>query len=92
MERWWCIDCRTAVSLNTQARCEQCDSDAVDTMERLARRFIATSTHLAVGTTTMIEVPAQTDTSYKPWYQGVEQIAIQVSHKLNELTERSRLN
>jgi|HubBroStandDraft_6_1064221.scaffolds.fasta_scaffold1383218_1 hypothetical protein len=92
MERWWCIDCGTAVSLNMQARCEQCDSDAVDTMERLARRSAATSTHLAVDTAQVILVPAQLGTSYPPWYLGVEQIAIQVSHKLNELTERSRLN
>jgi len=34
MERWWCIDCRTSVHLNTQAKCECCGSDAVDTMER----------------------------------------------------------
>jgi hypothetical protein len=40
----------------------------------------------------VIEVPAQPGMSYPPWYLGVEQIAIQVSHKLNELTERSRLN
>ena len=35
MERWWCIDCRTSVELNTQAKCECCGSDAVDTMERI---------------------------------------------------------
>jgi hypothetical protein len=34
MERWWCLDCRVAVGLNTQARCERCDSDAVDTLAR----------------------------------------------------------
>ena len=34
MERWWCLDCRTTVELNSHARCQICDSDAVDTMER----------------------------------------------------------
>ena len=34
MERWWCLDCRTSVELNSHARCQICDSDAVDTMER----------------------------------------------------------
>jgi hypothetical protein len=34
MERWWCIDCRAPVDLNSHGRCECCDSEAVDTMER----------------------------------------------------------
>jgi hypothetical protein len=34
MERWWCLDCRTSVELNSHARCEICDSEALDTMER----------------------------------------------------------
>ncbi len=92
MERWWCTDCRTPVSLNTQARCERCDSDAVDTMERLAERSTATSTELAVGGAVVIKVPAHPGASYKPWYQGVEQILVQAAHTLHELTERSRLN
>src|SRR5207244_11895352 len=35
MERWWCIDCKAAVELNVYGRCEHCDSDAVDSMERI---------------------------------------------------------
>lgn len=34
MERFWCIDCRAPVDLNRHGRCECCDSEAVDTMER----------------------------------------------------------
>ena len=34
MERWWCLDCRMTVELNSHARCEVCDSEALDTMER----------------------------------------------------------
>jgi len=34
MERWWCLDCRTTVELDSHARCQICSSDAVDTMER----------------------------------------------------------
>ena len=36
MELWWCLDCRTRVELNRHGRCQCCDSDAVDTMERTA--------------------------------------------------------
>ena len=35
MERWWCIDCEAAVELNVYGRGEHCDSDAVDSMERI---------------------------------------------------------
>ena len=37
-ERWWCVDCRIATSLNIYGRCERCDSDAVDSMERFGLR------------------------------------------------------
>lgn len=34
MEQWWCADCRRPVELNIFGRCERCDSDAVDSMQR----------------------------------------------------------
>jgi len=37
-ERWWCVDCRMPVALNIYGRCERCDSDAVDSMERFGLR------------------------------------------------------
>ena len=86
------MDCRTSVSINRQARCERCDSDAVDTMERLVGQSTATYVEPLVGAAVVIEVPAQFGTSYKPWYRGVDQILVQAAHTLNELTERSRLN
>ena len=91
MERWWCIDCRTPVSLNRQARCERCDSDALDTMERLAGQSPTRCTELAVGAAVAIEVPAQASMSYKPWYHRVEQILVQAARTLNEPTAQSRL-
>ena len=33
-ERWWCLDCRTIVELDTHGRCSACSSNAVDSMER----------------------------------------------------------
>jgi hypothetical protein len=33
-ERWFCADCRIPTGLNVFGRCEHCDSDAVDSMER----------------------------------------------------------
>ena len=58
MERWWCLDCRTSVELNSHARCENCNSEAVDTMERTnmcfnptASSFMATSDVQATGLT-----------------------------------------
>ena len=34
MNRWWCMDCRSAVELDMHGRCESCESEAVDSMER----------------------------------------------------------
>jgi len=34
MELWWCLDCRVRVELNRHGRCQLCNSEAVDTMER----------------------------------------------------------
>jgi hypothetical protein len=86
------MDCRTSVSINQHARCEQCDSDAVDTMERLAGQSTASSIEPLVGAAVVIEVPAHFGTPYKPWYRGVDQILVHAAQTLNELTERSRLN
>ena len=30
MNRWWCMDCRSAVDLDRHGRCEGCESEAVD--------------------------------------------------------------
>jgi len=30
MNRWWCMDCRSAVELDTHGRCASCESEAVD--------------------------------------------------------------
>ena len=43
MERWWCLDCRVPVDLNRQGRCQLCDSDAVDSMERTGMYKTASS-------------------------------------------------
>ena len=43
MERWWCLDCRVSVDLNRQGRCQLCDSDAVDSMERTGMYKTASS-------------------------------------------------
>ena len=53
MEKWWCMDCQRPVLLNTYGRCAWCDSDAVDSMERLSLAFNPT---LAVKHT--VETPA----------------------------------
>jgi Zn finger protein HypA/HybF involved in hydrogenase expression len=34
MERWWCMDCKTPVELDTHGRCLVCQSEAVDLIER----------------------------------------------------------
>ena len=39
MEGWWCLDCQRPVQLNVYGRCEWCDSNAVDSMERLCLQF-----------------------------------------------------
>jgi hypothetical protein len=49
MELWWCIDCRVRVELNRQGRCQLCDSDAVDTMERMGTCKVASSVHTPVA-------------------------------------------
>jgi len=41
MELWWCVDCRVRVELNRQGRCQLCNSDAVDTMERTGMYKVA---------------------------------------------------
>ena len=33
MNRWWCMDCRSAVELDKHGRCGCCESEAVDLME-----------------------------------------------------------
>ena len=43
MELWWCLDCRVRVELNQQGRCQLCDSEAVDTMERTGMHKSASS-------------------------------------------------
>jgi hypothetical protein len=30
MNRWWCMDCRSAVDLDKHGRCGSCESEAVD--------------------------------------------------------------
>jgi len=30
MNRWWCMDCRSAVDLDLHGRCGSCESEAVD--------------------------------------------------------------
>ena len=30
MNHWWCMDCRSAVDLDTHGRCGSCESEAVD--------------------------------------------------------------
>jgi Zn finger protein HypA/HybF involved in hydrogenase expression len=30
MNRWWCMDCRSAVDLDAHGRCGSCESEAVD--------------------------------------------------------------
>jgi hypothetical protein len=32
MNRWWCMDCRSAVELDKHGRCGSCESEAVDSM------------------------------------------------------------
>lgn len=34
VDRWWCMDCRSAVELDRHGRCACCKSEAVDSMER----------------------------------------------------------
>jgi hypothetical protein len=33
MNRWYCMDCRSEVELDTHGRCGCCESEAVDSME-----------------------------------------------------------
>jgi len=33
MNRWWCMDCRTAVETDRHGRCGNCGSEAVDLKE-----------------------------------------------------------
>jgi hypothetical protein len=35
MERWWCMDCKTPVTLDKHGRCDVCESEAVDLIERI---------------------------------------------------------
>jgi hypothetical protein len=49
MELWWCIDCRVRVELNRHGRCQLCDSDAVDTMERAGTRRAVASILIPVA-------------------------------------------
>lgn len=32
MNRWWCMDCRSAIELDKHGRCESCESEAVDSL------------------------------------------------------------
>jgi hypothetical protein len=34
LNRWWCMDCRSAVDLNRHGRCASCESEAVDSCHR----------------------------------------------------------
>ncbi len=34
MERWWCMDCKAPVGLDKHGRCDVCESEAVDLLER----------------------------------------------------------
>jgi hypothetical protein len=31
---WWCMDCRSSVELDKHGRCESCESEAVDPLDR----------------------------------------------------------
>jgi hypothetical protein len=33
MKRWWCMDCRNAVTLNKHGRCGNCESEAIDLID-----------------------------------------------------------
>jgi hypothetical protein len=33
-ERWWCMDCRMMIELDSHGRCSTCSSNAVDSVER----------------------------------------------------------
>jgi hypothetical protein len=34
MNRWWCMDCRLAVELDSHGRCGSCESEAVDPLNQ----------------------------------------------------------
>jgi Zn finger protein HypA/HybF involved in hydrogenase expression len=33
MKRWWCMDCRNAVTLDKHGRCGNCESEAIDLID-----------------------------------------------------------
>ena len=34
MNRWWCMDCRLEVELDSHGRCGSCESEAVDPLNQ----------------------------------------------------------
>ena len=44
MKRWWCMDCRSTVSLNKHGRCEGCESEAVAVVDRRDLPQVRTAT------------------------------------------------
>jgi len=52
MKRWWCMDCRNAVTLNKHGRCGNCESEAVDLIDENNNLTGAISTNqLSAGCT-----------------------------------------